>query len=173
MLQIYYGDGKGKTTAAIGLAVRAKSAGLPTAAMFFDKGGTHYHERDALTQLGVTVAATGRDRIDSTTGVFDFSITDLDRDEAMRGLMEVEMWLTNGAFRLVILDEVLNCIRLGMLMEADVLRVIEKRATDLELILTGRGLPPSLAEAADLITEMRMVKHYFQKGTLAREGIEW
>lgn len=173
MIHIYHGDGKGKTTAAIGLLTRARGAHLAAGVMFFDKGGTHYAERSPLTTLGVTVAATGRDRIDPTTKQFDFSLTDVDRMEAIRGLTLAREWLTSKKYAVIVLDEVLNCVRLGMLDVADVKATIEPYRETCEIILTGRGLPPELADSADLITETHAQRHYFTRGIVAREGIDY
>lgn len=172
MLQIYFGDGKGKTTASIGLLTRASGTGLATAIIFFDKGGMEYGERAALKQLGIRVVATGLDRRNKKTGQFRFGVTTPDRHEARRGLLTAKKLITSGKYSIVVLDEVLNCIRLNMLPLKSVLTLLKKIGTT-EVVLTGRGLPPEIAQIADLITEMREVKHYFTKGIPARKGIEY
>lgn len=177
-IQVYYGDGKGKTTAALGQALRAFGAGKKVALIYFDKGGSHYNERSVLDTLKIPYYVFGRDRIDAE-GKFDFSVIDEDIKmavDAMELLNNIQ-----GDFDLIVLDEVLNAIKLKMM---DV-GVLEKYLTprpgseqaqkpqNLEVILTGRGLPAEIEAIADLITEMKLVKHYFYKGVGSREGIEW
>jgi cob(I)alamin adenosyltransferase len=173
MLQIYHGTGKGKTTAALGLLLRARGAGLPAAVVFFDKGGRHYSEDISLKKLGVKVVRTGLDRIEKQTQQFRFGVLPADQAEAARGLKEAEKLIRSGRYAVIVLDEVLNTIRLKMLTVAAVLQMLKKAAPETELILTGRGLPTALARAADLITEMQEKKHYFKKGIAARQGIEY
>lgn len=171
MTQAYYGDGKGKTTAAIGQLIRAHGNGKRVAFIYFDKGGTHYNERNIFDQCAIPYFVFGRDRIDAQ-GKFDFSVIDEDLKmavEAMNKLREID-----EEYDLIVLDEVLNAIKLKM-MDASVLSeyLDKEKPKNLELIITGRGLPPEIEQRADLITEMKLVKHYFYKGIGSREGIEW
>lgn len=152
--------------------MRARGAGFPAGIIFFDKGGTRYAERATLKKLGIRVIATGLDRRDQKTGQFRFGVTSADKKEAERGLTAAEQLIQSGKYRVIVLDEVLNCIRLKMLPLKSVIAVLKKRG-DTEVILTGRGLPPALQRMADLVTEMRAVKHYFEKGVPARSGIEY
>jgi len=174
MLHIYYGDGKGKTTASVGLAVRATGAGLATSIHFFDKGGNNYAERAGLQQLGIGVHVSGRDRIDAA-GRFDFSILPEDRQMALDGLAVAAAEIQKLPKGLVVLDEALNCIRLKMLTEQEVLDAVAPAigSAELDVVLTGRGLPDEIAERADLITEMKLRKHYFEIGQQSRSGIEY
>ena len=172
MLHIYHGDGKGKTTASLGLLMRSAGAGLATAIVFFDKGGTEYSERDSLKKLGVKVIATGVDRRDKKTWKFRLGVTTRDIREAQRGLTEAKKLLTSGEYEIIVLDEILNALWLKMLPLKSVIAMLKKRGNT-EVILTGRGLPPEIAAIADLVTEMREVKHYFTKGILARKGVEY
>jgi len=171
MVQVYYGDGKGKTTAALGQALRAFGAGKKAALIYFDKGGTHYNERTVLDKLGIKYFVFGRDRIDSA-GKFDFSIIEDDKRMALEAIEQMKA--IQNEYDLIVLDEVLNAIKLKM-MSLDVLveYLDTQKPQNLEIILTGRGLPAEIEEIADLITEMKLVKHYFYKGVGSREGIEW
>lgn len=174
MIQIYHGDGKGKTTAALGLLTRATGAELPTAVVFFDKGGEEYSERTALKKLGVRIVTTGIDRRDKKTWKFRFGVTSRDKREAMRGLREAKKLIESKKYTLIVLDEILNCLRLKMLPLKSVIATINQaKKQKIELILTGRCLPAELEKLADLVTEMREVKHYFKSGTMARQGIEY
>lgn len=170
-VQVYFGDGKGKTTAALGQALRAFGAGRNVGLIYFDKGGLHYNERTVLDQLDIPYYVFGRDRIDAA-GKFDFSVVEEDINmaaEAMDQLKEIDQ-----VFDLIVLDEVLNAIKLKM-MDVSVLvdYLDHQKPKELELIITGRGLPPEIQQRSDLITEMKLQKHYFYKGIGSREGIEW
>lgn len=180
-IQIYTGNGKGKTTAALGAAIRAAGAGLRAAIVYFDKGGTHYSERKILDQLKASglpldYVASGLDRIDPATGVFRFKNTPQDVAEGKHGL-EVAFYLmrrpTHTRPQVLILDEILNAVRLELVSLQDVLSLLDQKPTEMELILTGREVPPELEARADLITEMTLKKHYFYEGQKSREGIEW
>ncbi|MBI4714336.1 cob(I)yrinic acid a,c-diamide adenosyltransferase [Candidatus Uhrbacteria bacterium] len=172
LIQIFTGDGKGKTTAALGEALRAVAIGKKVGIIFFDKGGTHYSERKILDKLGIFYLATGRDRIDPKNGRFDFSIQYIDREEAERGLKEVQRLFDEG-FDLVVLDEINSTTSLGMLSEKDVLCLIDSKPEKTELILTGRNAPEFFIKKAHLVTEMLLQKHYFYSGVKAREGLDY
>lgn len=185
-IQIYTGNGKGKTTAALGLAVRARGAGLKVAIVYFDKGGTHYSERKLFKKLGIDYVASGLDRIDAK-GRFRFGVTPADIKEAKRGFKIAEKLLKSGKYDLVILDEINSIVDLKMLGVSEVLKVISRYSSmgrkvsgmpalsgqKLELILTGRNAPKEFLDIANLITEMKLVKHYFYRGARAREGIDF
>lgn len=170
LVQIYYGDGKGKTTAALGQAIRAHGNGRRVAFIYFDKGGDNYNERRVLEQLAIPYFSYGRDRR-SPDGSFDFSLREEDITMARQSLAKLDE--IGQQFDLIVLDEALNAIRLGMMTSTDLLAVIERKPERLELVITGRGLPDDLAARADLVTEMRLVKHYFERQIGAREGIEY
>jgi cob(I)alamin adenosyltransferase len=173
LIQLNTGNGKGKSTAAIGQMVRACGAGKKVGLVYFDKGGdTHYSERAPLTQLGVKITVTGRDRIDPKTGRFDFSIVNEDKAEALRGLAAVEALFAQG-YDLVVLDEVLSSAHLGMVPIDQLLALLEKKPKTTEVILTGRNAPEKLVEMAHLVTEMKLHKHYFYSGVNARKGLDF
>jgi cob(I)alamin adenosyltransferase len=170
MVQVYYGDGKGKTTAALGQGIRAFGNGKRVAFIYFDKGGDNYNERIVLEKLAIPYFSYGRDRR-SSDGSFDFSLRQEDIDMATQSMAKLRE--IGDQFDLIVLDEVLNAIRLQMMATDDLLKYLNSKPEQLEIILTGRGLPPEIAQRADLITEVKLEKHYFEKGVGAREGIEY
>ena len=179
MIQFYVGDGKGKTTAAIGLAVRALGAGLRVAFVQFDKGeapdGPGYSERRVLAQLdGLTLLATGRDRR-NPDGSFQTENTDEDYREARHGLEVVARLLDNGRHDLLVCDELLTCVTTGLVERGDVEAVLDRHAgrEAVELVMTGRCADQALLGRADLVTEMRNVKHYYDAGVEARRGYDY
>lgn len=167
MIEIYTGDGKGKTTAAVGLAVRAKSRGLKVLFAQFmksDSGG----ETELLASLGIAI----RRFPEVASPLFhpELEIADL-RRKAKHAMEQIAPVL--GAYDLVILDEFINVCRRLELGEDDVKTFLDARPPQVELVLTGRDAPEYLIECADLVTEMRAVRHFFEKGVKARRGIEF
>jgi cob(I)alamin adenosyltransferase len=116
---------------------------------------------------------TGRYRIDPVTGRFDFSITDEDKAEAVRGILCAKEALASGAYDLVILDEINSTQNLGMLTVADVLDALAGKLETTEVIMTGRNPAQEFCDAAHLITEMHLTRHYFYSGVPAREGLDY
>ena len=178
-LHVYTGDGKGKTTACVGLAVRAVGNGFRVWLIQFDKGydgvNEHYAERKVLRTLaGLRLDPTGCERM-LPTGRFRFGVTQEDRAEAQRALGLARQAVVSQDYDLVILDEVLSAQQYHLIAEADVLDLIAlwRREGRAELVLSGRTKLRSVIEAADLVTEMRKVKHYFDDGVPARPGIEY
>jgi len=170
-IQIYHGQGKGKTTAALGQAIRAFGNDKKVAFIYFDKGGDDYNERKVLDKLGIPYFSFGRNRR-RENGTFDFSMTPDDLTMAQQSMAMLDK--IDEDFDLIVLDEVLNAIRLNMMGVKDLTDYLTTRKPqNLELIITGQGLPDEIKEKADLITEMRLDKHYMYSGTPAREGIEW
>ena len=166
-LQVYTGNGKGKTTAAIGLAVRAAGAGLNVLFAQFVKGA-HYSEITALERFGdrITVRQYGRE-------CFIVSQADAaDIEAARQGLAQVGGYLQDPAFNVVILDEASIALHYGLFSVNDLLGAIGRRHPACEVVVTGRYAPPQLCDAADLVTEMKEVRHYFTAGVEARTGIE-
>ncbi len=168
-VQIYTGNGKGKTTAAIGQAVRAAGAGLKSYIIQFMKEFP-YSELESLKNLSslITIEQIGKDN-------FVYKKEKPSREEiekAKSGIEKAKVKMLNGEYDLIILDEVCVSIYFGMLTVEDVLPLIEEKPANVELILTGRYCPRELIDKADLVTEMKEVKHYYEKGILARKGIE-
>lgn len=166
-MQVYTGDGKGKTTAALGLALRAAGAGLKVYIGQFVKNAD-YSELHSLRRLAdaITVEQYGR-------GCFLLTEPNqVDVDAAGAGLKAIGRALTSGGFDVVVADEINVAHALGLLAENDLLDLMALRPATVELVFTGRGAPPSVLARADLVTEMRSLKHYYDQGVLARRGIE-
>ncbi len=180
---IYYGYGKGKTTSTIGLIVRALGACKKVALVQFDKGydgeNEHYSERLILRKLAgigynIEIFPTGCERMNAD-GTFRFKNMKEDFSEAERGLAIARNLMTEGTQDLLVLDESIAAVAYNLLSKAAVeeLIVLYKKNRRFELVMTGHKLWDGLEEKADLITEMRKVKHYFDKGIPARAGIEF
>ena len=166
-VQVYTGDGKGKTTAALGLAVRAAGAGLNVYIAQFVKGMV-YSELTALEKLSehITIKQYGRDCfIKKDPQEEDFQA-------AREGLGEVREVIGSGNYQVIILDEANIATFYGLFEVEDLLDIIQTRPVDVELVITGRRADSRVIEAADLVTEMKEVKHYYQNGVMARDGIE-
>ena len=166
-VQVYTGDGKGKTTAALGLALRAAGAGLKVFIAQFVKG-MEYSELDALARFGdaITVKQYGR-------GCFIYrEPTDEDRRAAREGLAEIRQVVASGEWDVVIVDEGNIATHYGLITVDELLELAETKPDHVELVITGRRAHPRLLERADLVTEMTEVKHYYTQGVVARKGIE-
>jgi cob(I)alamin adenosyltransferase len=166
-VQVYTGDGKGKTTAALGLALRAAGAGLKVYFGQFIKSRT-YSEVIALERWSdlITLEQFGR-------GCFirgEPSREDI--DVAKRALEAITAALTSGKYDLVVADEANVAFKCRLVSEEALLDLIDARPPDVELVLTGRGAPQAVMDRADLVTEMKPIKHYYTQGVLARKGIE-
>jgi cob(I)alamin adenosyltransferase len=172
-IQVYTGKGKGKTTAALGTALRAHAQGKKVAFVYFDKGGGHYSEAAILDKLGIEYVRTGLDRIDPETGKFRFGVKPEDNAEGLRGLEKAKELMMRGDLDLLVLDEVCISASLGIITTQDVLNLVACKPQKLELILTGRDAPKEITDIADLVTEMNLVKHYFYEGAPAREGLDY
>jgi cob(I)alamin adenosyltransferase len=166
-VQVYTGDGKGKTTAAIGLAIRALGAGWRVFIAQFLKSG-EYSEHKALAQFSdqLTIKTYGRN-------VFiKGEPEEEDRRLAQEAYQEVVDIVASGRYRLVILDEANVAVHYGLITVEQIFDLIDRRAEGVELLFTGRYAHARLIERADLVTEMRGVKHYFDRGIKARVGVE-
>jgi cob(I)alamin adenosyltransferase len=165
-VQVYTGNGKGKTTAAIGLAVRALGAGIKVFFAQFLKSGD-YSEIQILRNLeNITCRQYGVGGfIARTPSSEDISAARLGVDDAA-GAMK------SGDYGVVILDEANVACSLGLISKEELMSLVHERPPAAELVFTGRGAPPELIAAADLVTEMREIKHYFNSGVKARKGIE-
>jgi len=169
LVQVYTGEGKGKTTAAVGLAVRAVGAGLTVAFVQFVKGGERSSELAVLEGLGVRVE---RPAVRST-GLLGDGLNDDDRVAATEAWTIAARLIAGADHQLVVLDEINVAMHYGLVAEADVLAALDARPAAVEVVLTGRGASPALIAMADLVTEMVPVKHPFDAGIPARRGIEY
>ncbi len=168
LLQVYTGPGKGKTTAAVGLAVRAAGQGLRVAFIQFAKP-EESGEVSCLQKLGVVCLRFGADG-----WVSDDGCNSAHKEAALQAWRAALSYLTGKEeVNILILDELNVTVALGLLDIADVLARIINRPHGLEVVCTGRNAPQELTRAADLITEMKEVKHYYQQGLGARKGIEF
>lgn len=167
-VQLYTGDGKGKTTAALGLVLRALGQGLRPAFLQFMKADPSWGEIVSLRRLGVPVIQCGVQH-----WVHKGGATDEDRAAAAAGLARARDIVLSGDYDVVVLDELAVALFFELLTIDDVLALIAVRPAGVELVITGRRAPEELIAAADLVTEMRPVKHYFDAGVAARRGIEY
>ncbi|MDW7757630.1 MAG: cob(I)yrinic acid a,c-diamide adenosyltransferase [Desulfuromonadales bacterium] len=169
LVQVYTGNGKGKTTAALGLALRAVGRGFKVCMVQFIKGGGEYGEHEAARRLAplLTIHQTGRDN-----WIFKDKLDPEDIRIAREALALARQALTSGDYDLVILDEINGAVWFGLLTVEDILDLMAARPASVELLLTGRSADPRVIEAADLVTEMTEIKHYYQQGVEARLGIE-
>jgi len=168
-VQVYTGNCKGKTTAALGLAFRAVGRGLKVVMIQFMKGGGPYGEHLAAVRLApdLTIIQTGREGWVNKDNPATEDIT-----LAQNALSLARDKMLSGEFDLVILDEVNGAIGFGLIPVQDVLELISLRPATVELVLTGRNADPKVVEAADLVTEMVEIKHYYKAGVQSRIGIE-
>ena len=167
LIQIYMGDGKGKTSSALGLAVRMAGCGGKTAIIQFMKGW-EYSEVKGLSYLpGVYLVQTGRPDY-----VYPDAVAPEDYTEAERGLRAARKFLSSGEYDLVILDEISVALSFGLVRTEEVLELIQEKPRHVELVLTGRNPPPELVALADLVTDMREVRHPYTRGILSRRGID-
>lgn len=165
-VQVYTGDGKGKTTAAMGLALRASGAGLNVYIAQFVKGML-YSEINSLSDLpNITLKQYGRDCF------IEKSPDDEDIRVAQEGLQETREMMLSGKYQLIILDEANIATYYRLFSVDDLLGFIREKPDVVELVITGRRADPRILDAADLVTEMKEIKHYYQHGVEAREGIE-
>ncbi|HHV62620.1 MAG TPA: cob(I)yrinic acid a,c-diamide adenosyltransferase [Firmicutes bacterium] len=170
LIQVYTGTGKGKTTAALGLALRAAGRGFKTDIIQFMKGRGVTGEVKGIELLKpyvtITQFGTGRFIRGGRPG-------DIEKELAREALRRAMKDFASGEYDLVILDEVSHAINKGLITLVDLLQLLKEKPGHIELVLTGRDMPGELIEAADLVTEMVAVKHPFERGIGARQGIEY
>jgi cob(I)alamin adenosyltransferase len=166
-VQVYTGNGKGKTTAALGLALRAAGAGLRVFIAQFVKN-SRYSEMKAVEDLGDAITLR-------QYGLGDFLNRKPEPEDiraAREGLKDVREIMLSGRYDIIILDEVNIAITYSLFSVEDLLAFMEARPENVELVLTGRKADPRIIDAADLATEMKEIKHYYRNGVEARVGIE-
>jgi len=166
-VQIYTGNGKGKTTAAYGVAVRAIGAGMKVCIVQFIKG-IYSSEFETFKRLSDSI-----DIFQYGDGNFIIGKpTSKNIDHAKKGLEKLKSIIKSGEYQIIILDEINLAVFLKIITVDEIIEILNNRPEDLELILTGRHAHPKIIEMADLVTEMNEIKHYYKKGILARVGIE-
>ncbi|HOY68325.1 MAG TPA: cob(I)yrinic acid a,c-diamide adenosyltransferase [Candidatus Ozemobacteraceae bacterium] len=174
MIHAYIGDGKGKSTAALGLLIRAFGAGMRVGMVYFDKGNKTYshHELAVLDRIGVSYWVTGLERM-QPDGRFRFGTTEEDRVEAARGLGIAREAIVSGEYDLLVLDEIVTAASFGLLPPSALDELCHLCKPELELVLTGRCSDEAMLGNADLISRITKVRHYFDAGAKARPGIEY
>jgi cob(I)alamin adenosyltransferase len=170
LIQVYTGNGKGKTTASLGLALRAVGHGLKVLVIQFMKADINYGELKSTQQLSphLAIKRMGRD-----TFVSKSNPDPEDIQRAGEGFALAKKAFQNKEYDIVILDEINMAVDYGLVPLADLLELIDSKPGTIELVLTGRNAKPEIMEKADLVTEMVDRKHYYDKGVPARKGIEF
>ncbi len=169
LVQIFTGDGKGKTSAALGNIIRALGHGLRVYIIFFLKGNYPYGERNILSKFSnVTVASFGQEEFVDPANIKEEQIA-----QASQALAAAREAIFSGNYDLVILDEINIAVSFKLISVQEVIRLIKDKPKKVELIFTGRSADPELIRMADLVTEMVKVKHPFDIGVVARKGIEY
>lgn len=169
---VYTGEGKGKTTAALGLALRALGRGWKVLVVQFMKGTWHYAELDSAQRLApdLEIVPMGK----GFYRILDDHYAEADhRAAALAALQFAREKMDSGEYDLLVLDEINNVVSTGLLPLDAVTAFLDARPAELNVVLTGRGAAPALVERADYVTEMREVKHPYQKGILAQKGIDF
>jgi cob(I)alamin adenosyltransferase len=175
LILINTGPGKGKTTAALGTALRAVGCGMKVLVLQFIKGSWHYGELDAVEAFGSKFAGNFEIR-QMGRGFVKVGGAEADPEDirlVRAAWEEARAAIDSGAWDLVVLDEINYAISYGMLDPAEVAEALKAKPEMVHVILTGRNAHPLLVELADTVTEMREVKHAYQKGILAQRGIEY
>jgi cob(I)alamin adenosyltransferase len=169
LVQIFTGDGKGKTSAALGTVIRALGHGLKVYIVFFMKGDYAYGERHILNQLtGVTMVSFGNDDF-----VYPDKIKPEQVAQAGKALEAARSAMLSGKYDVLVMDEVNLAATFKLISVDDILQLIKDKPPNVELILTGRRADPRLVQMADMVTEMVKIKHPFDQGIPSRMGIEY
>jgi len=166
-VQVYTGDGKGKTTAALGLTIRAIGAGLKVFIAQFLKMG-QYSEIKTLKKFSdhITIEQFGFPRFRQGKPLPE------DVEAAQKGLERIKAVMASGEYDIIILEEANIAVWKGLFTEQDLLDIIDAKPMGMEMVITGRGATPKIIEKADLVTEMKRIKHYYYNGVRGRVGIE-
>jgi cob(I)alamin adenosyltransferase len=169
LVQVYTGEGKGKTTAAMGTVLRALGNDLKVCIIAFMKAGHPSGEWNILSGLpNVSIFRFGSGPL-----VDPSNVTSRDREEASRALATARQAILGGEYDLVVLDEINVAVAWKLIELDEVLRLIEDRPPNVELVLTGRGADKEIVKIADIVTEMLNIKHPYNEGIAARRGIEY
>lgn len=168
LVQVYTGNGKGKTTASLGLAMRAMGHGFKVIMIQFMKGRVNYGELKSAERMGLKIVQFGR-----PTFVDRNNPAKEDVEEAQRGLSFAREVISSGEYDMVILDEINVALDFKLISLDDVIRLIDEKPPHVELVLTGRYAPAKLIERADLVSEVMEVKHPYRRGVEMRKGIDY
>lgn len=173
-IQVYTGNGKGKTTASLGLTMRALGRGWKVLIVMFAKGGDHYGELYSFRELSpqiknlLTIEQAGLNRI-----VYAENISDEDKKAVQKGWETTKQAAKSGEYDLIVLDEANVALELGLIELEEMLDFLKNKPQYLEIVLTGRNAHPRVIELAHLVSEIRPLKHYWDIGVTARKGIEY
>ena len=168
LVMVYTGDGKGKTTAAVGQALRALGHGFRVYMIHFMKGRDYGEFLAAENLPRLTVDRAGRDSF-----VNRENPDPVDVELAREGFARAVKAVKSGEYDLVVLDEINVAVDYGLIPEAELLKLLEEKPPGVHLILTGRGASPELIKRADMVSEVLMIKHHYHSGVPARKGIEY
>lgn len=171
LIQVYTGDGKGKTTAAIGLSCRAVAHNLKVCYICFFKGLKKlvYGEQKVLKKLGIAIYKFAEKHPHCSKNINKEEV----RKECLKGLEFIRNIYQENRFDILILDEILIALRDNFLTEEEVVELLNSKPDNLELILTGRGAREKIIEKADLVSEIKNIKHPYDNGIKRRKGIEY
>lgn len=173
-IQIYTGNGKGKTTASLGLAMRALGRCWKVLIIMFTKGGDDYGELNSFRNLSpeisenLKIVQAGLDRI-----VYSDNQTEADNEEIKKGWELAKKAIENDEYNLIILDEANIAIDLGIIDVDEVVKTLQAKPEEMEIVLTGRNAHKKIIDIAHLVSEITPVKHYWDTGVVARKGIEY
>ena len=168
------GNGKGKTTAAMGMGMRAAGNRMRVLAVQFIKGSWKTGEAEAIKHLAPHFELLRMGRGFTIERLRDRRVSDQEHEQAAQeALAQARERMTSGQYQVIILDEILGSIKAGLVTLDQVLELVAAKPPELHLVLTGRGAPPELIEVADLVTEMRPIKHPYEKGIMAQRGVEF
>ncbi len=173
-IQVYTGDGKGKTTASLGLIMRALGRGWNILIILFAKGGNHYGELYSFRELSpklmehLTIIQAGLDRI-----VYAANVSEEDKAEITKGWETAKEAALSGKYQLIVLDEANIALDLKLIDLEDMKNFLRNKPPELEIVLTGRHAHPEIIELAHLVSEIKPIKHYWNIGVPARKGIEY
>jgi len=173
-IQVYTGNGKGKTTASLGLAMRALGRDWKVLIVMFTKGGNDYGELNTFRQFSprisenLRIVQAGLDRV-----IYKANENEQDHKKIKRGWNIVKKAVKNDEYQLIIMDEANIAIDMGILDVDEVIDVLKNKPDEMEIVLTGRNAHPKIVEIAHLVSKIEPVKHYWDKGISARKGIEY
>jgi cob(I)alamin adenosyltransferase len=173
-IQVYTGNGKGKTTASLGLAMRALGRDWKVLIVMFTKGGNDYGELNTFRQFSprisenLKIVQAGLDRV-----IYKANENEQDHKKIKRGWNIVKKAVKNNEYQLIIMDEANIAIDMGILDVDEVIDILKSKPDEMEIVLTGRNAHPKIVEVAHLVSKIEPVKHYWDKGITARKGIEY